>query len=109
MRGRGDEAASAPAPSPVATAPAPAASAPVASASPVASSSDVSIPYDAAARLAFDEWRAAHKKGDYVEAKFQKFKISYDAVTSANMAAKKQARDTGTSPVLKSLLASADE
>lgn len=76
---------------------------------PVASTtSDVSIPYDSAARLAYDEWREANKKGAFDEAKFQKFKASYDKITSANMAAKKTARDSDSKPKLQSIPSNAD-
>lgn len=103
MRGRGDEEesqTSAPAPV-ISPAPSPAASA--------LTSSDVSIPYDAAARLAYDEWRAANDKGAFSEPKFEKFKAHYEVITSANMAAKKKARNEGTNPQLQTLSVSADE
>jgi hypothetical protein len=73
------------------------------------SSSDVSIPYDALARIEYDKWRQLHSKGSFDEAKYAKFKIQYETITSMNMAAKKIARDTGTSPQLQTLSANADE
>jgi hypothetical protein len=73
------------------------------------SSSDVSIPYDALARIEYDKWRQLHNKGSFDEAKYAKFKIQYETITSMNMAAKKIARDTGTSPQLQTLSATADE
>lgn len=57
---------------------------------------DVSIPYDAAARLAYDEWRAEYKKGDFDAARYETFKNNYETITVANVAAKKKARDDGT-------------
>lgn len=112
MRGRSQETAdsdSSPAVNltPAAVDPAPAVEPPASS--PAVSSSDVSIPYDAAARIAYDNWRATNNKGAFDEAKFQKFRTNYEAICSANMTAKKKARDTGTSPEMKSLPASADE
>lgn len=80
-----------------------------ASAPAAADDDDVSIPYDASVKIAYDEFRAANGKGAYNEAKFQKFKAAYLKVTSDNMKAKKVARDTGKDPVLQSLPASADE
>lgn len=76
---------------------------------PAAAEGDVSIPYDAAARLAYDEWRIANNKGSYDDGKFQTFKTKYEQVTVANMLAKKQARDSGDSPTLQSLPSNADE
>jgi hypothetical protein len=73
------------------------------------SSSDVSIPYDALARIEYDKWRQLHDKGSFDEAKYAKFKIQYETITSMNMAAKKIARDTGTSPQLQTLSANADD
>jgi hypothetical protein len=73
------------------------------------SSSDVSIPYDALARIEYDKWRQLHNKGTFDEAKYTKFKIQYETITSMNMAAKKIARDTGASPQLQTLSANADE
>lgn len=70
---------------------------------------DVSIPYDAAARLAYDDWRAANNKGGFAADKYAKFKAKYEEVTCANMAAKKVARDTKSKPKLQTLSASADE
>lgn len=69
-------------------------------ASPLAATEDdVSVPYDAAARLAYDEWRQEFSKGDFDEKRYRQFKSNYEALTSANMAAKKQARDAGTTTV----------
>lgn len=58
--------------------------------------SDVSIPYDAAARLAYDEWRAQFNKGDFDPKRFESFKTNYETITVANVVAKKKAREEGT-------------
>lgn len=57
---------------------------------------DVSIPYDAAARLAYDEWRKEFNKGPFDDARFASFKVNYEAIAVANVVAKKRARDTGS-------------
>lgn len=72
-------------------------------------SDDISIPYDSAARIAYDEWRASNNKGAFDGAKFQNFKVTYNAITSDNMASKKKAREAGSTPTLKSLSANADQ
>jgi hypothetical protein len=82
--------------------------APAVSSAPLSSSSDVSIPYDAAALLEYEKWRAKFGKGAFDADKYAKFKVRYEAVTSSNMAAKKVARDTGTLPTLQDLSADAD-
>lgn len=64
-----------------------------------ATDDDVSVPYDAAARLAYDDWLQEFSKGDFSEQRYQQFKTNYEALTSANMAAKKVARDEGTGTV----------
>jgi len=56
---------------------------------------DVSIPYDAAARLAYDEWRKQFGKGSFDPDRYEIFKANYEAITVANVSAKKDARDTG--------------
>ena len=60
---------------------------------------DVSIEYNAPARLAYDEWLAANGRAgeefDYV--KFGTFEQNYVAVSIANTSAKKAARDAGES------------
>lgn len=58
--------------------------------------SDVSIPYDAAARLAYDEWRDQFNKGKFDPARFDSFKTNYETITVANVVAKKKAREDGT-------------
>jgi hypothetical protein len=62
------------------------------------SSSDVSIPYDAAARLAYDEWRAKYGKGEFDPVRYEAFKANYETITVANISAKKKARDEGVDP-----------
>jgi hypothetical protein len=65
---------------------------------------DLSIPYDAAARLAYDEWRTKYDKGDFNPERYAVFQQNYEAITVANVVAKKQARDQGEAvPALMSL------
>jgi len=66
-----------------------------ASTSLFAESSDVSIDYDAAAKLAYDQWRVDYKKGDFDSDKFSTFKANYAAITIANVKAAKKAREEG--------------
>lgn len=73
------------------------------------SSFDISVPYDAAARIEYDKWRAVYGKGGFDEEKFKRFKAQYNAITSMNMAAKKVARDTGTAPNIQAMPADSDE
>ena len=69
-----------------------------------AAASDVSIPYDAAARLAYDEWRVTYSKGDFDQDRYENFKANYEAISVANVSAKKKARDEGTeTPTLLAL------
>jgi len=89
------------------------ASSPVAAAAPAAVSSnsgtvDLSVPYDAAARIAYDEWRAANNKGSFDATKFATFQTNYELVTVANVSAKDKARKAGVAPTLQSLGADAD-
>lgn len=63
---------------------------------------DVSVPYDATCRLAYEEWKAKFGKTEpreddplSAEERFQQFRISYERVTIANIAAKKKVRDAG--------------
>ena len=60
----------------------------------MATESDVSIPYDSAARLAYEGWCADFGK-PIDEARYKVFKENYSAITVMNVAAKKQARETG--------------
>lgn len=55
-------------------------------------SSDVSVPYDAAARLAYKEWIAQYGR-PYDESRYQVFQSNYNAITVMNVSAKKAARD----------------
>ena len=55
---------------------------------------DLSIPYDSAARKAYDEWRSQYNKGNFDDARYQSFKANYEAITVANVVAKKAARDS---------------
>lgn len=61
---------------------------------PTATKVDVSIPYDAAAKLAYDEWRAANGKGEWGnESEFEEFKAKYDEMCVAMVTAKKLQRE----------------
>lgn len=60
----------------------------------MATGSDISVPYDAAARLAYDEWCSTYGK-KFDEARYQVFKDNYEAITVMNVSAKKAARDSG--------------
>ena len=65
---------------------------------------DVSIPYDAAARLAYDEWREQFGKGAFDEVRYNQFKENYESITVSNVIAKKKAREEGDeSPFLLAL------
>jgi hypothetical protein len=61
----------------------------------MATGSDVGIPYDAAAALAYDDWCKTNKK-TFDAARYEIFKGNYEAITIMNVAAKKKARDEGT-------------
>ena len=56
---------------------------------------DVSVDYDAAARLAYDEWCAKYGKEGNDE-RFASFRDNHEALTVANVSAAKKARDEGT-------------
>lgn len=56
---------------------------------------DVSIPYDAAARLEYDQWRVTFDKGDFNDDRYATFKANYEAISVSNVAAKKKAREEG--------------
>jgi len=65
---------------------------------------DIKVPYDAAARLAYDQWRQKYNKGDFDETRYQVFKSNYEAITVANVVAKKKAREEeAESPALMTL------
>ena len=63
---------------------------------------DVSIPYDAAARLAYDEWTKSYNK-PYDAARYETFKANYEALTVANVKAAKAAREAGSDEPPKKL------
>ena len=56
---------------------------------------DVSVDYDAAAKLAYSDWCEKYGK-DASDEKFATFKANYEALTVANVSAAKKARDEGT-------------
>lgn len=56
---------------------------------------DVSIDYDAAAKLAYSDWCDKFGK-EASDAKFATFKANYEALTVANVSAAKKALDEGT-------------
>ncbi|GKY99254.1 hypothetical protein MPSEU_000880700 [Mayamaea pseudoterrestris] len=58
---------------------------------------DVSIPYDAPARLAYKEWCSKFNQTPD-ESRYQNFRNNYETITVANISAKKQARDKNDSP-----------
>lgn len=60
----------------------------------VESQVDISIPYDAPARLAYDEWCQKYDKTPD-EKRYKNFKENYETIAVANVSAKKQARDSG--------------
>ena len=64
---------------------------------------DVSIEYDAAAKLAYDKWRGDFGKGDFDESRFDTFKANYEALTIANVVAAKKAREEGTTEDIQKL------
>jgi Cathepsin propeptide inhibitor domain (I29) len=65
---------------------------------------DVSVPYDAAARLAYDQWRSQYDKGAFDAKRYESFKRNYETITVANVIAKKRAREQQTGTVSLSLL-----
>ena len=74
----------------------------------MATESDVSVPYDAAAELTYSEWCKTYGK-PYDAARYETFKENYEAITVMNVSAKKKARDAGEdSPSLLALNEYAD-
>ena len=74
----------------------------------VSSSSDISIPYEAAAELAYKGWIAKYER-PYDAGRYDVFLSNYKAITVMNVAAKKKARETdGGKPSLLSLNEYAD-
>jgi hypothetical protein len=57
---------------------------------------DISVPYDAAARLAYEGWRKEFNKGDFDEKRYLIFKKNYEDISIANVMSKKQAREQKT-------------
>jgi hypothetical protein len=55
---------------------------------------DVSVPYDAAARLAYDDWCKTYGK-PFDASRYEVFKDNYLAITVMNVSTKKQARESG--------------
>ena len=55
---------------------------------------DVSVPYDAAARYTYEEWCKQYGK-DIDESRYATFKENYEAITVMNVASKKKAREEG--------------
>lgn len=56
---------------------------------------DVSVPYDAAARLAYDSWRIKFSKGDFSSEKYDVFRSNYETLTIANVVAARKEREGG--------------
>jgi hypothetical protein len=59
-----------------------------------ADKTDLSIPYDAAARLAYNDWCDTYEK-TRDDNRFAAFKSNYEAITVANIKAKKAAKEAG--------------
>lgn len=68
-----------------------------------ASDFDISIEYDAAAKLAYEDWRKKYNKGSFDENKYPVFLANYEAVSIANVIALKKARDSGSVDTVKSI------
>jgi hypothetical protein len=60
----------------------------------VESQVDISVPYDAPARLAYEEWCSKYDKAPD-QNRYKNFKENYETIVVANVSAKKQARDLG--------------
>lgn len=60
-----------------------------------ASDFDISIEYDAAAKLAYTEWREKFNKGPFDQGRYPIFRANYEAISIANVISLKNARDTG--------------
>ncbi len=61
---------------------------------------DVSIPYDAAARLAYDQWRTENEMEED-EATYAAFKSKYESLAVANVIAKKMEREIAALAIKK--------
>ena len=69
---------------------------------------DVSVPYDAAARFAYENWCKEYGK-EIDESRYPTFKANYEAIAVMNVSTKKKARDSGSdSPSLLALNEFAD-
>jgi len=58
---------------------------------------DVSIPYDAPARLAYDNWRAQYNKGDFDLGRYEAFKNNFEGISVANVMASRKEREQSIS------------
>jgi len=68
----------------------------------------VSVPYDAAARLAYDEWCKTYDR-PFDPVRYEVFKDNYSAITVMNVSTKKAARESGdANPTLLALNEFAD-
>jgi len=56
---------------------------------------DLTIEYDSAAKLAYDQWREQYDKGDFDDERYDVFKANYETLTISNVVAAKQARESG--------------
>ena len=63
---------------------------------------DTTVPYDAAARLAYTEWTRAYNK-PYDADRYETFRANYEAIAVANVRAAKLARDDGSDEAPKRL------
>ena len=63
---------------------------------------DTTVPYDAAARLAYTEWTRAYNK-PYDADRYETFRANYEAITVANVRAARVARDDGSEEAPKKL------
>jgi len=65
---------------------------------PPTKKADVSIPYDAAATLAYEAWLQdpSHAETKDTQATFDKYKLAYEEMAIATVVAKKKARDMAT-------------
>ena len=63
---------------------------------------DTTVPYDAAARLAYTEWTRAYNK-PYDADRYETFRANYEAIAVANVRAAKVARDGGSDEAPKRL------
>jgi len=57
---------------------------------------NVSVEFDAAAKLAYESWRKKYNKGPFDENKYRIFRTNYEATSVAHSTALKKARDSGS-------------